>query len=143
MTAKAELLLDSPREVLAFVRERIEMPLEPRGFQAIGITRRGKLIGGCVFHDMQRNRGDVILSIAGMGAWLTDEVLHCLFWNIFENLACAHATCRLAEDNIKARRALERVGFLVEGRQRKAWDGKRSAILMGYAKWRGCAAEES
>lgn len=140
---RPELLMDSPHEVLAFVQERIEMPLEPRGFQAIGVTRRGKLVGGCVFHDMQRNRGDIWLSIAGNGAWLTDEVLHCFFWNIFENLACAHATCRLAEDNIKARRALERVGFVEEGRQRRAWDGKRDAILMGYAKWRGNAAKES
>lgn len=131
MTAKPYLLLDSPREVYAFVCERLESPLNAKGYQAVGVTRRGRLIGGFVFHDMQENRGDVQLSVAGYGAFLSLDVMNFLIWNAFENLACAHVTCRTAEDNTRAVRALEQVGFKIEGRQRDAWDGKRDAILLG------------
>ena len=133
MTAPS-LLLDSPREVLAFVQGRIEQPLNPTGYQAVGVVRRGRIAGGFVFHDMQPNRADVLLSIAGHGAFVTRDVVEFLYWNAFEHLACAHVTCRTAEDNRRAIAALERAGFRVEGRQRLAWDGRRDAVLLGLTR---------
>lgn len=128
------LVLDDPVAAFEFVRARIEQPLDVSGYQAIGVTRRGKLIAGFVFHDMQPNRADVTLSVAGRGAFLSRKVLEFLYWNTFKNLCCTHLTCRTAEDNVHAIVTLQRAGFMVEGRQRMAWDGKRDAILLGLTE---------
>ena len=129
--SRPELLLDSPREVLAWVQARLDQPLDLAGYQAVGVTRRGRLVAGVVFHDMLPNRADVHLSIAAEGAWCTPALIDFLTWNAFVNLACAHVTCRTAEDNRRAITMLQRAGFVLEGRQRRAWDRQRDALLLG------------
>ena len=145
--SKIKLVFDAPMDVARWVASKIDMPVNWEkfgGFQAVGMERRGKLCGGLVFHNMQENRGDVWLSSAGNGAFVDREVINFIYWNAFENLACAHLSCRTSARNTRAIRILERLGFKKEGVQRKAWDGETDAVLMGLTPEdaQSCALED-
>lgn len=129
-----DLVADSPVEVAAWVDARCGIERRIGGYQAYGFARRGKIIGGFVFSGMQLNRGNIEMTCAGTGAFLNMEVLRFLAWNVFDLLGVAHCTSRHKASNDRASRALERFGFVLEGRQSKAWDGVEDALLYGLTR---------
>lgn len=133
MRCNPTLVVDRPKEVADWLCERLpEVAWCLRyGFLGVGVERRGKIVAAFVFHSMQNDKGNIELSCAGNGAFATKEVLECLYYSVFSMLGCVHVSCRTSATNTRARKLLERAGFLVEGIQRKAWDGDNDAILYG------------
>lgn len=103
-------------------------------YRAIGIVRNGLLIAGAVWHDMQANGGDVQLSVVGHGAWCTREVAIIINGMPFLEFGVAHCTARHAASNVRATKIHQRVGWTLEGRQRRAFDGTEDALLFGLTR---------
>lgn len=133
MLCKPDLVLDRPREVADWVCARIP-GMEgclALGFVGVGVQRRGRMVGGFLFHEMQEDRGSVMLSGAGTGAFLVPEVIDCLRYIAFDVMCCAHIATRNSSENHRAHNALLRAGFRLEGVQRRAWDGVHDAHIYG------------
>lgn len=100
-------------------------------YAAIGVMRDGVIVGGIVYHDYRPQDGDIQISVAATSArWLTRGVLRAIHRYPFVQLECARVTARTRKNNKRARSALERLGFRMEGMQRKAMQG-RDAVLYG------------
>ncbi|MGE0147464.1 MAG: N-acetyltransferase [Parvibaculaceae bacterium] len=84
-------------EVAAFVASLIPF-CAARGFgecAALGVARRGRLVGGFVFHDYAPEFGVVELSFAAADRrWLTRPVLYAAFSYVFDGLGCQMACSR-------------------------------------------------
>ena len=62
---------------------------------------------------------------------LTASVLRELFTVAFGRLQLVRLTCRVAKGNRRARDFVERLGFRLEGSMRRAFDGRRDAMVYG------------
>jgi len=128
--------------ICEMVRQRI--PLLTDGFQpgtpALGVFRHGKLLGGVVF-DLYTGR-DIVMSAAfDSPAWCTRKILKRLFSYPFVQLGCRRMTTITTVDNEAALSLDRRLGFVEEGRLRKAFPGDTDAIVLGMlreeCKWLG------
>jgi len=139
---RPEILYNADAEVAAWVFSQLpyashciaELPKD--WYRAYGIVRHGKLIAGVVWHDLQKNLGDVQISIVGKGPWITREIAEIIIFTPFSRFKVAHCTARHAASNDKATVGIQRLGWVYEGRQRLAWDGKEDALLFGLTKER-------
>ena len=139
---RPEILYDADAEVAAWVFSQLpyashciaELPKD--WYRAYGIVRGGKLIAGVVWHDLQKNLGDVQISIVGSGPWITKDIANIIITTPFERFGVAHCTARHAASNETATVGIQRLGWIYEGRQRLAWDGKEDALLFGLTQER-------
>ena len=134
---KPQMLYDADAEVAAWVfsqlpyaaKRLVDLPKD--WYRAYGITRGGKLIAGVVWHDLQKNLGDVQISIVGKGPWISREIANIITTTPFERFGVAHCTARHAASNDAATVGIQHLGWVYEGRQALAWDGKEDALLFG------------
>ena len=139
---RPEILYDCDAEVAAWVFN--QLPYAPHNlamlpkdwYCAYGIVRNGRLIAGVVWHDLQANLGDVQISIVGSGPWITKDIANIITSTPFERFGVAHCTARHAASNVKATVGIQRLGWIFEGRQSLAWNGKEDALLFGLTKAR-------
>ena len=139
---KPEILYDADSEVAAWVFN--QLPYAPHNladlpkdwYRAYGIVRGGRLIAGVVWHDLQANHGDVQISIVGSGPWITKDIANIITSTPFERFGVAHCTARHAASNDVATVGIQRLGWIFEGRQKLAWDGKEDALLFGLTQER-------
>ena len=110
--------------VVPFVTSRIHHlgpnglgPLE--GLQALGVVRDGAFIGGVVFGNFRP--GDVEVSIAFDDArWPSRRTLARLFAYPFVQLGLRRITAIVAADNAHTIRLMAGIGWVLEGRHRRA-----------------------
>ena len=134
---KPQILYNADAEVAAWVFS--QLPYAPHSladlpkdwYRGIGIVRGGRLIAGVVWHDLQKNHGDVQISIVGQGPWITREIAKTIIFTPFERFGVGHCTARHAASNDKATVGIQHLGWVYEGRQSLAWDGKEDALLFG------------
>ena len=71
--------------------------------------------------------------------WATRAVLGSMFAYPFLQLGCSRFWLEIAKPNKRARRFVERLGFVYEGCARRAWDGKIDscvyAMLPSECRW--------
>ena len=79
------------------------------------------------------NRIDVELSLWSAGR-LSRAFLRRLWAYCFDELGCARVTARTSAENVRCINVLERVGFTLEGRLRKAFDGKTDLLIFGLTR---------
>lgn len=134
------LLIGADEMVAEMVRQRIPH-IRETGFgpcTAIGIVRRGHLVGGVVFNNY---RGfDIHMSAAfERSGWALPETIRALCEYPFEQLKVERVTAITGKKNKKARKALEYIGFTMEGVARRALDGFEDAMQFGllreHCKW--------
>ena len=100
---------------------------------ALGVVRRGVLIGGAVYHNYVGH--DVQVSIAfDSPGWALPGTLRALFDYPFNQLGCARMTALIGRSNKKSRKITEGLGFKLEGVHRKGLDGSEDAISYGMLK---------
>lgn len=133
---KPQMLFNDHAEVAAFVFSQIPYgptlaDIKKDWYRSLGVVRRGRLIGGVVWHDKQLNTGDVQMSCAGKGAWITKEVALTINAMPFLAFGVAHCTARHAASNTQATQLHISTGWKLEGRQRLAYDSKEDALLFG------------
>ena len=134
---KPQMLYDADAEVAAWVfsqlpyaaKRLVDLPKD--WYRAYGVTKGGKLVAGIVWHDLQANLGDVQISIVGKGPWISREIANIITTTPFERFGVAHCTARHAASNDAATVGIQHLGWVYEGRQALAWDGKEDALLFG------------
>jgi RimJ/RimL family protein N-acetyltransferase len=129
------ILIGADQMVAELVRSRI--PHMSNGTfgpcVALGVIRRGVLVGGVVFHDF---RGfDVMMSGAfDAPGWALPGTIRALCAYPFLDLGCRRVTSITGKRNKKARRFNEKLGFTLEGIVRHGLDGVEHACLYGMLK---------
>jgi len=102
-------------------------------YTALGVVRRGTLLGGGGYHNYQKF--DIQLSCAfDQVGWALPKTLRALFDYPFNALHCVRVTCVVGRKNEKARKLLLDLGFKLEGVRRKALDGREDEIDYGLLK---------
>jgi hypothetical protein len=129
------ILIGADDLVIELVRSRIpEMAgkqfAHPR---ALGVVRRGQLVGGVVYHEF---RGfDIQLSAAFDTAdWCLPGTLRALWAHPFLTLGCVRATMIVGRKNRRARKLLMGMGMREEGLVRKGLDGVQDAVVYGMLR---------
>lgn len=129
------LLIGADEVVAEIVRQRIPHVRET-GFgacTAIGIIRRGHLVGGVVFNNC---RGfDIHMSAAfDRKGWALPETLRALCEYPFGQLKVSRVTSITGKKNKRARKALEYIGFTLEGVHPRGLDGREDAMSYGLLR---------
>jgi RimJ/RimL family protein N-acetyltransferase len=107
-------------------------------FKALGVVRRGQLVGGVVYHHY---RGFDIQIAAAFDAkgWALPGTLRALCAYPFVQLGVRRVTTITGKKNRRARRALTRLGFVLEGVAKRGLDGVEDAMIFGllreHCKW--------
>lgn len=134
------LLIGADEAVAEIVRERIPHCRET-GFgpcTALGIVRRGKLVGGVVFNNY---RGfDIHMSAAfDSKDWALPGTIRALCEYPFDQLGVKRVTAITGKKNKRARKVLEYIGFTLEGVAKRGLDGFEDAMIFGmlreHCKW--------
>ena len=82
--------------------------------EAIGLERRGELVGGVIFDNY--NGANIAMHCASDGTkrWLDREFLWFVFYYPFKQLGVRRITSPISEKNIAAQRFIENIGFELE-----------------------------
>lgn len=123
------ILIGADDIVGEMVKQRIpNMRGEWGPFTALGVVRRGQLVGGWVYHSYIGF--DVQLSAAfdGVG-WALPGTLRALFNYPFNELGVRRMTAITGRSNHKARKALKDLGFTLEGVAKHGLDGHEDAFI--------------
>lgn len=114
----------------------MEKPPE-KDFEAIGVVRDGRIIGGVVYTEYREvsvGEHDIRMHCAGMPGWLTKATLRAFFSYPFTQLKCVRVTGTVAKANKAARSLNERLGFRNEGCVRNGFGRGRDMIMYGMLR---------
>lgn len=102
-------------------------------YTALGVVRRGTLLGGVVYHNFQDF--DIQMSCAfDKVGWALPKTVRALFDYPFNTLNCVRVTSVIGRRNKKAKKLLEDLGFKLEGVRKKALDGVQDEFCYGLLK---------
>jgi hypothetical protein len=99
-------------------------------YTALGVVRRGKLVGGVVYHNYVKH--DIQVSIAIDGSLFMPW--RALFSYPFNQLGCRRITAMIGRKNKKSRKICEALGFKLEGVHLKGLDGQQDVMSYGLLK---------
>jgi RimJ/RimL family protein N-acetyltransferase len=93
----------------------------PGGYEAVGIARDGKLIGGLLYTNYVpcEGGGTVQMWAAGDPGWLSRRVIAMMLGYPFVQLGCHRITLTINAKNRISREISERLGFRYEGVMRQ------------------------
>jgi hypothetical protein len=123
------ILFGADKMVAAMVAARIPN-ISFGEYTALGVVRRGKLVGGVVYHNYVEH--DIQVSIAVDGASFMPW--RGLFAYPFGQLGCSRITAMIGRKNKKSRKIAEALGFKLEGVHPKGLDGQQDAMSYGLLK---------
>ena len=126
-----------------WVGSRLGTPAESFGpSTAMGVLSDGKIIAAVVYNSYRPapHGGSMQGSFAADDPrWATRGVLGSMFAYVFSQLGCARFWVEIAKPNKRARRFVQRLGFVYEGCARRAWDGRIDscvyAMLPSECRW--------
>lgn len=124
-------MIVSDERVARFVSARLGFGLCPP-YSAMGIERKGEIVGGALFNHFEG--ADVHVTLAGAG-W-TRAFLRAVGAYVYGQLGCARMTAVTASDEVAG--YAERLGGKIEGRLRSHFGPGRDGIIVGILKdeWR-------
>lgn len=134
------MILSGQREAVAeWVAGKITDLYTPptKDFEAIGVTRDGRLIGGVVYsnwHEIAPGQHDIMLTSAGDPGWLTRGAVKVLLGYPFQQLACIRLTSIISKANRPARTLNERLGFKLEGKIRHGRGIGKDCLVYGLLR---------
>lgn len=108
-----------------------KLGLEFPNAEFLGVTHHGKPV--CVVAFNQWTGDDVEINVFAEAGTGSRTLLNLVWAYVFEQLKCARCSVSIREDNEKSLRLAERLGFVLEGRKRKAKDGK-DVLIFGLLK---------
>jgi RimJ/RimL family protein N-acetyltransferase len=126
------ILIGADEMVSAMVAARIPHVSFDR-YTALGVVRRGALIGGAVYHNYVGH--DIQVSIAfDSPGWALPGTLRALFDYPFNQLGCRRMTAMVGRRNKRSRKICEGLGFKLEGVHLKGLDGEQDVFSYGLLK---------
>jgi RimJ/RimL family protein N-acetyltransferase len=119
-----------------FLLERVpEVTSLPGGYEAIGVARYGRLVGGCLFTDFTPCRDGATIQIWAAGHdWISRRVVREMLGYPFRQLGCHRITALTGRHNRESRRLLQKLGFKFEGVARAGYGPGRDAFLYGLLR---------
>lgn len=131
------LVFDRDDEVCAWVAARLPLKFTPEEFgpcATIGMAdKNGKLVAGCVYN--KYTGWDMHVTFASITPrWTLPQNVTPLFHYPFVQRACTRLTLIIGANNVNAIRTNLRLGFEVEGRHPRAYDGVVDAISLGMLR---------
>lgn len=131
------ILIGADEMIGAMVKARIDFMRDREWgpFTALGVVRRGHLVGGVVYHAYRPQSFDIEMSAAfDQVGWALPGTVRALLAYPFETLGCRRVTCTVGRKNNKARELLKDLGFKLEGTHPLALDGYEDAMSYGLLK---------
>jgi RimJ/RimL family protein N-acetyltransferase len=128
----------------AFVRGRLRQGVLPefdlpygadrsRLFVGLGIVKADTLIGGVLFHNLHTYRGKPVCIECSIACdsprWASRQTLKQLFGYPFVQLKCSTLIARIRKSNKRSRRLCEGLGFKIEGKIPRGFDGREDVII--------------
>lgn len=116
-----------------YLRPTINSTKDYGPFTAIGVVRDGVPVAVVIYNGYAGH--DIQMTIASSDPrWASRTVLRGLFAYPFLELGCARVTACTSKHNKSARTLLEKVGFELEGKQRKGHLGMHDLLYYGMLK---------
>ena len=108
----------------------------PGGYEAIGVARDGRLVGGCLYTNYvpAPGGGNIEMWAAGETGWVTRKTIKVMFGYPFNQLNCHRVTALTGKGNHETRRLLTGLGFKLEGVARRGLDTRRDACIYGLLR---------
>lgn len=133
------ILVFQPKElicrwVLAKMRYRPAKEWEPDTYQVIGLTdSEGRLQCACIYHDYRSK--SIEMSISAVNPkWATRGNIRAFLHYPFEQLNVNHVRAVIHCKNKRARRMVERIGFIHEGSLREAAEDGKNLLIYGMTR---------
>jgi hypothetical protein len=115
----------------AYVSEKTGCELRPDMFQALAlINDNGDFCGGVTISEYRGYDCQISCAVETSVVW-RDSVIRGVFDYVFNQLRCVRCTCMTKKNNKRTRDFLERLGFVLEGRIRRGFDGNADALVYG------------
>jgi RimJ/RimL family protein N-acetyltransferase len=131
------LVFDKDQDVAEFTASRLPHPIAVSDFgpfSTIGIAdAAGGLIAGAIYHRWRKFDCELTFS-ATSPRWCRRGILRALFHYPFLQQGLERMTLIIGENNPRALKLNLGLGFKVEGRVRKAYDGKNDAFILGMMR---------
>jgi len=118
----------------AYITEKTGCHLEPGMYQAMAILDDDSNFQGGVVISEYRGYDCQISCASETPMAFRDRVCHAVFDYIFNQLGCVRCTSITRKSNKRARSFLESLGFVLEGRIRKGYDGVKDGMIYGFLK---------
>jgi hypothetical protein len=127
------IIIDQSEAITKWVAVKIGEDSIPMAY-GVGLEHGAKLVAGVVY--AQKTASNVHTHIASDGSrhWLTPEYLGFIFAYPFNHLKCERITGFVRDDNIDSRRFVENLGFIREGRLRRACADGTDLIVYGMLR---------
>lgn len=127
------IILDQSEAITNWVAAKIGEDSIPMAY-GVGLEHDGKLVAGVVY--AQKTATNVHMHVASNGSrhWMTPEYLGFCFAYPFFHLKCERVTGFVRADNIDAQRFDEHLGFIREGRLRRACADGTDLIVYGMLR---------
>lgn len=129
------LLFNADQFVAELVRSRIRgmRDKEWGPYTAIGVIRRGVLLGGVVYHGYHGHDVQISCAFDKVG-WALPGTVRALLAYPFDDLGVKRVTCIVGRKNKKSRKLLDDLGFTLEGVHKRGLDGFEDAFTYGLLK---------
>lgn len=102
-------------------------------YQAFGVIKEQELIAGVILNRFNGN--DITLHVASIDkAWLSKEFLYHLFHYVFDVCGCLRCTSLVDAKNIHVLDFDNKLGFIQEGKARKAGRDGDDLIILGMLR---------
>ena len=127
------IIIDQSEAITNWVAAKIGEDAIPMAY-GVGLEHHGRLIAGVVY--AQKTHCNVHMHVASDGSrqWMTPEYLGFCFAYPFNHLKCERVTGFVRADNIDAQRFDEHLGFIREGRLRRACADGTDLIVYGMLR---------
>jgi len=127
------IILNQSEAITDWVAAKIGEKSIPMAY-GVGLEHHGKLVAGVVY--AQKTHCNVLMHVASDGSrqWMTPEYLGFCFAYPFNHLKCERVTGFVRADNIDAQRFDEHLGFIREGRLRRACADGTDLIVYGMLR---------
>ena len=114
-----------------YVSEHTGVELVPGMYQAMAIlTDEDVFCGGVVITDYKEFDCQISCAVERGIVW-RDTVMETVFSYVFKQLGCVRCTAVTKKNDKRTRTFLEGLGFVLEGRIRRGYDGIKDALVYG------------
>ncbi len=127
------IITDRSADIVKWVAQKIGEKDIALSYGA-GLEMDGKLVAGVVFAGKTDTNVHMHVASDGTRRWMTPEYLGFCFAYPFFHLKCERVTGHVRADNLDAQRFDEHLGFIREGRLRRACADGTDLIIYGMLK---------
>ncbi len=123
-------------DVALWILDKIKYVTDlPGGYEAIGVARDDKLVGGCLYTEYRPcpGGGNIAMWAAGHG-WLSRRTIRAMLGYPFRELNCHRVTVTIPRGNRPSRKLVKDLGFVEEGKIRRGHSTTQDLMVYGLLR---------